>query len=339
MWPYNQKWRRADIPALAAVLVGLSLNLLRSGCCAVLIESVHPQGVMTTTPAASSEAPMPARDILFLIAIAAIWGCNAVLTKIALGVVPPLFLSVVRFAITLAVLLPFIKPVGHIWKPMLAVALLTGPLHFGMQFVGLNMAHDLAPMIIAMQLWIPATVVLAAIFLNEKAPLARVLGMVASLVGIGVLVFEPSVWVQMPAFGLVALASVGYAGASIVMRKYGGLDPVQAQAWLAIVTIPTLALASFASESGQIAALFKATPIVWFAIFFAALMSGLVANVGMWRMVQRYEVSRTTPFSLLTPLIAIVLGVVVLGDPVTSQLLIGGLLSLAGVAVVALVRR
>jgi O-acetylserine/cysteine efflux transporter len=285
------------------------------------------------------EAPLPIRDVAFLILIASIWGVNAVLTKIALDVMPPLFLSVVRFTITLAVLLPFIKPIGRMWKPMLAVALLTGPLHFGLQFVGLNLAHDLSPMIIGMQLWIPATVALAAIFLNEKAPLARVIGMATSFVGVAVLVFEPSVWVQMPAFGLVALASVGYAGASIVMRKYGGLDPVQAQVWLAIVTIPTLALASFTTETGQIASLGKATPVIWFAIFFAAIISGLVANVGMWRMVQRYEISRTTPFSLLTPLVAIVLGIVVLGDPVTSQLLAGGLLSLGGVAIVALVKR
>jgi O-acetylserine/cysteine efflux transporter len=59
----------------------------------------------------------------------------------------------------------------------------------------------------------------------------------------------------------------------------------------------------------------------------------------MWTMVQRYEVSRTTPFSLHTPVVAIVLGILVLGDPVTSQLLVGGLLALGGVAVVALVKR
>jgi O-acetylserine/cysteine efflux transporter len=56
-------------------------------------------------------------------------------------------------------------------------------------------------------------------------------------------------------------------------------------------------------------------------------------------MVQRYEVSRTTPFSLLTPLVAIVLGIIVLGDPMTSLLLVGGALALSGVAIVALVRR
>lgn len=294
---------------------------------------------MTVSQPAPIEAAMPFRDVAFLILIASIWGCNAVLTKIALGSVPPLFLSVVRFSVTLLVLVPFIKPIGPMWKPMLAVAALTGPLHFGLQFVGLNMARDLAPMIIAMQLWIPATVALAAIFLNEKAPLARVLGILASLIGIGVLVFEPSVFVQMSAFGLVALASVGYAGASIVMRKYGALDPVQAQAWLAIVTIPTLALASFGTETDQLRSLVFAPPIVWFAILFAALMSGLIANVGMWKMIQRYEVSRTTPYSLLTPVIAILLGIVILGDPVSSQLLLGCGLSLGGVAVVALVKR
>lgn len=281
---------------------------------------------------------MPVRDTVFLIAIAAIWGVNAVLTKVALDAMPPLFLSVLRFIITLAVLLPFIKPMGKMWKPMLAVAALTGPLHFGLQFVGIDMAQDLSPMIIAMQLWIPASVAMAAIFLHERTSLARVLGMLIAFVGVAVLVFEPSVWVQMPAFALVGLASVGYGAASIVMRKYGGLDPVQAQAWLAIVTIPTLALASFAGESGQIAAMMTATPMVWFAIFFAALMSGFVANVGMWKMVQRYEVSRTTPFSLLTPLIAIVLSVVLFGDPITSQLIMGGALALGGVAVVALIK-
>jgi O-acetylserine/cysteine efflux transporter len=285
------------------------------------------------------ETNMPARDVAFLILIAAIWGCNAVLTKVALHIVPPLFLSVLRFSITLIVLLPFIKPIGKMWKPMLAVAALTGPLHFGLQFVGLDMAHDLSPMIIAMQLWIPATVALAAIFLGEQAPISRIIGMAVSFIGVAVLVFEPSVWVQMPAFGLVALASVGYAAASIVMRKYGGLDPVQAQAWLAIVTVPSLALASFATETGQIESIGRATPMVWFAIIFAAIISGLVANVGMWRMVQRYEVSRTTPFSLLTPLIAIVLSVAFMGDPVTSQLFLGGALALGGVAVVALVKR
>ncbi|NJR20446.1 MAG: hypothetical protein HC777_02555 [Hyphomonadaceae bacterium] len=114
--------------------------------------------------------------------------------------------------------------------------------------------------------------------------------MLIALLGVGVLVFEPSVWVQMPAFALVGLASIGYAAASIVMRNYGGLDPIQAQAWLAIVTIPTLAFASWTGETGQIASLLQATPIIWIAIFFAAIISGLVANVGMWRMVQRYEV-------------------------------------------------
>jgi O-acetylserine/cysteine efflux transporter len=293
---------------------------------------------MTTSPTTNVATSLPARDIALLVLVATIWGVNGFLTKVALNEMPPLFLSVLRFSIALIVLIPFVKPIGPVWKPMLVVAFLTGPIHFGIQFVGIDMAHDLSPMIIAMQLWIPATVALAALVLKERTSWPRLVGMAISFIGVVVLVFEPSVWVQMPAFGLVATASVAYAGAAIMMRKYGGLDPVQAQVWLAIVTIPTLSLASFATETDQITSLISATPIVWIAIFFAAIMSGLVANVGMWRMVQRHEVSRTTPFTLLTPVIAIGLGIAFLGDPVTAQLIFGGVLALVGVAVVALVR-
>lgn len=281
---------------------------------------------------------LPLRDSLLLVLFAVIWGLNGVLTKIALNDAPPLFLSVLRFSITLVVLIPFIRPIRQMWKPMLAVCVLTGPLHFGLQYFGIKIAHDFSPMVIAMQLWIPASVAFAAIFLKEQAAPMRLFGMAISFGGIIVLVFEPSVLVQLEAFILVGLASLAYGGASVIMRRYGGLDPIQAQAWLAIVTIPALGLVSIFTEQGQLQTLTTAPPLFWFCVLFAALISGLVANVGMWRMVQRYEMSRTTPFSLLTPIVSIVLGVIILGDPVSPQLFVGGILALFGVAIVALAK-
>lgn len=290
-------------------------------------------------PLPASQSPIPFRDSAFLVLIAVIWGLNSFFTKIALDYVPPLFLTVVRFCITLAALAPFIKPIGPMWRSMLLVCLLTGPVHFGIQFVGLKLALDLSPMVIAMQLWIPASVALAAWFLKEYVAPVRLIGMTVSFAGVVLLAFEPSVFVQMGSFLLVALAAVAYAAASVLMRKFGGLDPLQAQAWLAIVTIPSLGMVSALTEHNQLQSILSAPLFVWFTIFFAAIMSGLVANVGMWQLVQRYEVSRTTPFSLLTPIIAIFAGIIFLGDPVSPQLFLGALLALIGVAIVALVRR
>ena len=279
----------------------------------------------------ASAAPLPARDIAALALIATIWGLNTVLTKVVVDEVPPLATLVARFAITLAVLLPVMRPIGPNWKAMLLVCLLTGPLHFGLQFPGLALAHDLAPMVIAMQLWIPCSVLFAMLFLGERPGRKRLAGLAISFTGIVVLAVEPTVLDQIGAFALVAAASAAYAGASVLMRKVGGLDPLQAQAWLALVCLPVLGAGSVVTEQGQWAALMAAGPLLWAYIAIGALASGVLANAWMWTILQRAEVGRTTPFLLVSPLVALVLGVAFLGDPVTWQGALGVAIAMAGI--------
>ena len=51
---------------------------------------------------------------------------------------------------------------------------------------------------------------------------------------------------------------------------------------------------------------------------------------------QRHPVAQVTPYLLLAPLLAIVLGIVVLGDFVGPRLWIGGAMVLGGVLIIAL---
>jgi O-acetylserine/cysteine efflux transporter len=53
-------------------------------------------------------------------------------------------------------------------------------------------------------------------------------------------------------------------------------------------------------------------------------------------LIQRYPVSTLTPYLLLTPLFAIVLGIVFYGDRPGARLLLGGALVLGGVLAIAL---
>lgn len=286
-----------------------------------------------------TSAPMPARDLAALILIAAIWGLNTVLTKIVVEDVPPLFVLVMRFAITLVALAPLIRPVGAMWKPMLLVCLLTGPIHFGLQFPGLALAEDLSPMVIAMQLWIPLSVLMAGLFLKERVRALPMLGMVVSFAGIVVLAAEPTVLGQLGAFGLVAAASAAYAAASVLMRRHGGLDPVQAQAWIALVSLPLLGAASAALEDNPWSAFVAAGPFAWGVVAFAALFSGVLANAWMWTLLKRHPVARTTPWLLASPVVALALGIIVLEDPVTVQLAAGLAIALCGIAITALANR
>jgi O-acetylserine/cysteine efflux transporter len=125
----------------------------------------------------------------------------------------------------------------------------------------------------------------------------------------------------------------------LVRKLGGGLDPWATQAWIALAAAPTLSRGSLAFERGHAEAAQAAHWSVGLFIAFGALVSSIVANAFMFKLLQKYEVSRTTPFLLLTPVISFALAVVILHDRITLQILIGAAATLAGVALVALAER
>jgi O-acetylserine/cysteine efflux transporter len=135
-----------------------------------------------------------------------------------------------------------------------------------------------------------------------------------------------------------AAASYGL-GAVLVRRLGGGLAPWATQAWIALITAPTMALGSAVFETGHLEAARAAHWSVWLFIAFGAIVSSIVANAFMFRLVQRYEVSRTTPFMLLSPVITFTLASIILGDVITPQMLLGAAATMGGVVLVALAER
>ncbi|MFZ4070993.1 MAG: DMT family transporter [Caulobacterales bacterium] len=278
-------------------------------------------------------------DIGALVLIASIWGVNNLFAKLIVMHLPPLFAAGVRFAITAAAMVWFMKRPPANWKVLLLICLFIGPLHFGVQNVGLAMAKDLSPMVIGMQLWIPASVAAAALILGERVSWLRGFGLGLSFLGIVVLAFEPNVFAQLDALLLVSIAAIAYGIGAVLVRRHVSINPLQMQGWIAILSAPLLFGASAGAEQGQLVQATAAPWWIWVMIAFGALASSLGANALMFLLVQRYEVARTTPYILASPIIAISLGVAVLHDPVTVQLLAGAALALIGVAIVALAER
>jgi O-acetylserine/cysteine efflux transporter len=284
------------------------------------------------------QKPITPLDSAALWLIAAVWGVNIVATKYALLHVPPFLSSTLRFALTAAVLIPFMRPKPGALGPLAIAGLLTA-LHFGIQTVGLWMARDLAPMIIAMQIWIPAAAVLASVFLKERIGAPRIAGIALSFVGIFVLAAAPSLVSQLGAFALVALASALYGAVSVYVRRAPGVHPLAFQAWIGLAALATLGPISAFTEHDHLATIEAAGWGPLAAIAFGAIASSVIANALMFSLVQKYEVARTTPYMFATPVIAIALGAVALGDKVTPQVLVGGAITMAGVAVAALAER
>lgn len=270
-----------------------------------------------------------------------IWGVNNVAAMVAVRELPPLLAVGLRFAIVFACLFWLLRPPprGQIWL-FFAMLAVIGPLHFGVQYVGLGLARDLAPMVVAMQLWAPASVACAALMLRERVGPLRWLGVAVAFVGAAGMTFDPAVFAQWGALALVGLASIFYGFGTVIVRRLGSAtDPWAMQAWLALAVAPTLIAGSFAFESDHADRLASASWLAWACIFFGALVSSIVANAFMFALLQKYEVSRTTPYMLLTPVVSFTLAVLALGDTITVQILTGAGMAMVGVAIVALAER
>lgn len=277
-------------------------------------------------------------DLLQIVAVATIWGVNNVAAKIALFSFPPLLTVAMRFAIVLIALAPWIRPPPRQNLPLLLVMLLcVGPLHFGIQYFGLHLARDLAPMVVAMQLWAPASVVFAALMLGERVGVLRWAGVALAFAGAAAMNFDPVVFAQIAPLALVAGAACMYGLGAALVRKIGAAaNPWVMQTWIALLCAPTMIAASAALEHGQLEAMATAPWYAWACVGFGAIVSSIVANAFMFRLVQRYEVSRTTPYLLISPVISFGLAALVLGDHITARMIASAAATLAGVALVAL---
>jgi O-acetylserine/cysteine efflux transporter len=289
-----------------------------------------------TTPSRAFE-PL---DLIQLLSIALIWGVNNILAKIAVDALPAMMTVAVRFVLVLAVLIWFIRPPPRgQWRLFALMLALIGPLHFGVQYTGLKLATDIAPMVVAMQLWAPASVVFAALLLKERVSPLRWAGVIVAFLGTASMNFDPAVLAQGWALALVALASICYGVGAVLVRRLAGTDVWSMQAWIALSIVPTMVSASLVLETGQVEAAINAHWFIWFALIFGGLVSSIVANAFLFQLVTKYEVSRTTPYLLMTPVISFALAAIVLHNEITPQILFGAALTIGGVLLVAIAER
>ena len=92
-------------------------------------------------------------------------------------------------------------------------------------------------------------------------------------------------------------------------------------------------------ERGQIEAMRQSGPLIWASVVWAGLVSSIVATGLLFWLVQKREAGRVTPYLLATPVVSCAIGVGFLGDVLTPQIATGGLVAMAGVALVAVAER
>lgn len=280
---------------------------------------------------------MPLRDFFLVLLICLAWAGNFLTSKLALQEFPPLLFTALRLILLAMLLVAFLRlpPKGQ-WPRLVAVALCNAVLHFGLSFWSLKLSSTLASPAILMQSYVPMATLLAWWLLGERFHWRTGLAIALSFAGVLVLGFDPSVLQNPMALGLMLVSAFFIALGSVLMRDLRGFDLVNQQGWTSIIGIAPLLLWSAASEHHLLASIRHASWVAWLGVGYAAVVASLVGHGLYFRLVQRHPVAQITPYLLIAPLIATVLGIVFLHDRVGPRLWLGGAMVLGGVLVIGL---
>lgn len=280
---------------------------------------------------------MPLRDWLAALAVVTLWGLNFIAVKLALTALPPFLLTGLRFAGVALALVPFFRPRRDQIPGILGVAAVLGVGHFGLLFLGLS-GMDAATAAIVTQLGVPFSALLAWLAFGEKLSRARGLGLILAFSGVTVLAGEPHLPDLAPLLVAVA-AMLAWAISNVQVKRLGPIDPLTLNGWMALFAAPMLLGVSLGIEDGHGAALARAATDwkVLAGIAYTVLASSLIAYTLWYRLLARHAMNRVVPITMLGPVIGVAGGVLVLGEPLTWHKLVGGAVTLAGVAVVQLI--
>jgi len=267
-------------------------------------------------------------------AMSLIWGLPYFLIKVAITELSPLGVVFARIVIASLLLLPVALLRGAFaglrprlgWLVGLAVLEVAIPFSL-IAAAEQRISSSLTGVLISVE---PLFVALLALRFDprERVSGARLIGLVVGLVGVATLLgFDVAGSTrELVGAGMVLLATLCYAGgAMLVRRQLGDVDPLGTSAATLLISVALLApLARWwlppALPNPRVLAAVAALGVLCTGLAFI-LFFALIAAAGP---------GRATVITYVNPAVAVVLGVVVLGEPITVATVAGFLLIIVG---------
>nr|WP_279379673.1 DMT family transporter [Polymorphobacter fuscus] len=265
-----------------------------------------------------------------------IWAFNIVPVKLAVEAAGPLTAVLLRYAIVLVVTLPWLRwlPGRMLW--VLITGFVAGALFMGLGSLSFALAQNVSALAIAGQLGVPFSLILAVLIYKERIRWPRITAVALCFAGVAVMGFDPAIADESIALWLTVAAALCWAMGNLLFRKLAGVPVLTIHAWLAAVSVPILAGAAAIFEPQRLGNIASLSWLTWGCLLFSGLLSSLLGHGGMSWLFQRYPVATVSPLTLPTPLLSVIIAVIVFNTPITTQMLIGGALTLIGVAIITL---
>ena len=280
---------------------------------------------------------MKKMDVLMAVSVAVIWGMGFVIAKAGMSHFSPIFLMALRFLFTTLCLVWFFPPPRSMWRSLFLIALISAAVQYSLTFTGVS-GIDASTASLLVQLEVPFGLLLAWIWLGDRVSLRQALGVIVAFLGAMLIVGEPKLSNDLLYAFLVIGGAFSWAVGQIMIKKLGNPGGFALISGVAVFATPQLFVASFLFESGQWEQVKTASTPAWASVIY---LGGIMTALGyaLWyRLIGLYNVNQVMPFLLLLPVIAVLGGIVFLGESLTLKIAIGGVLAVVGVALITIQR-
>jgi O-acetylserine/cysteine efflux transporter len=279
------------------------------------------------------------RDSLLALMIVVLWGFHTVVIRIGVLEIPPLLLLAIRMGGTALVFAPFAKKISMDQFKVIGIySLFYIFLHIGLLAVGLYYLES-ATVALLLQTTIPFALIFGWLMHRETFGWKTTLGLVIAFLGVLLILYKPDADFSLMGALMILFSSACWGFGTVFVRKTKGIDLATLTAYAyALPFLPMLAL-SLWLEPGQFHTLLYESNLKVVALVCAYQILIMSLCHAWWRnLMVRNPVYLVTCFSLIQPLLTVLFGHWILDEDLGKMMMIGGAISLFGVAIVMLRR-
>ncbi|MCK1281462.1 DMT family transporter [Bradyrhizobium sp. 61] len=273
-----------------------------------------------------------ARDWSLLAVLSVLWGGSFFFNGAALRELPPLTLVFLRVALGAAILLPLLRmqgiglPKGMAgWKPFVAIGLLNNVIPFSLIVLGQTFIPSGLASILNATTPLFTVMVMAAAG-EEALQMRRVAGVALGLAG--VIILRGWGIETRPGQGLGILLCLGgafsYGFAALAARRLLKDAPPLGTATFQLMA-STVMMAVVAGAVEQPWHLSMPGLTTWLAVLGLAALSTALAYIVFFQIIRRSGATNVMLVTLLIPVTAILLGWLVLGEPISAREIAGAI--------------
>lgn len=293
-------------------------------------------------PAAKSES----RTLAYaaFVAICIIWGTTFVAIRVAVETIPTMFVSGFRFIIAGTLLLIIARVMrarfprtGEEWRTQIISGLLMSAIAntlvvYAEQVLTSGLAALLAATI---PIWMS---LIEALLGHQRLTRAKILGLTLGFLGVGLLV-APAIGrpdLSMPFFIAVAAMqanAISFVAGSLYSRRHASSSDAIANSVVQMLTGGgAILIAAFATGQRPQLTAFSGRSVA--ALMYLAVFGSVIAYTSYNYALSKLRPGKVASYAYVNPAVAVIVGALVLSEPITVVMIVSMFVILAGVAVI-----